>query len=52
MRTGNRGSRKLLLPNSNREVASTELRLAFDNGIISKESEDFVEHLLAHFFVG
>ena len=52
MRTGNRGSRKLLLPNSDREVAPAELRLAFDNGAVSEESEDFVEHLLPHFFVG
>ena len=37
VRTGNRGSRKLLLPNSNREVASAELRLAFDNGVVSEK---------------
>ena len=52
MRTGNRGSRKLLLPNSNREVASVKTGLAFDDSFAFKESEDFIEHLLPHFFVG
>lgn len=52
VRTGNRGSRKLLLPNSDREVASVELGLSFDNDVFSKEFNDFVEELLADFFVG
>ena len=52
MRSENRESRKLLLPNPNREVASVKTGLAFDDSFAFKEGEDFVEHLLPHFFVG
>ena len=51
MRTGNRESRKLLLPNSNREVASAELGFAFEDDFAFEETKDFVEHLLTHFLV-
>ena len=51
MRTGNRGSRKLLLPNSDREIASVELRLAFGDGVFGEKTEDFVQKLLTDFFV-
>ena len=51
VRTGNRGSRKLLLPNSDREVASVELRFAFGDGVFGEKTEDFVQEFLTDFFV-
>ena len=51
MRTGNRGSRKLLLPNSDREITPAELRFAFGDSIFGEKAEHFVEEVLADFFV-
>ena len=48
---GNRGSRKLLLPNSDREVASVELRLALSDGVFGEKTEDLVQEILTDFFV-
>ncbi len=51
MRTGNRGSRKLLLPNSNREIASVELGLAFGDGVFGEKTENLVQEVLTDFLV-
>ena len=43
VRSGNRGSRKLLLPNPNREVTSAKLRLALHDGIFAEELDDSIK---------